>query len=382
MMSFFEHKESLAIVKVVFCKENVLFNYTKVYRHGETLEIDKGSFYNTDSVEELKEYVKKQPVILIFSGDKILYSDNYNLFRSSEVDFYSTSYENVDENKFLAFIRKGQVDNIVDDFLKEHFFILNIYVGVLTFNLLYEGNSRDSEELIDAVSLSFNKGELFKVKTLINEFVDSKNLTTNSELLILSSVFNFFYPSKRIINNYENEFVDKNRDELKHKTSLKAIVKIGVIFLFVIIIIAYLIGVFFENKNLDLRKQLNSGVNKERLVDELLKEEHQKKEMLELSGFYKTNISSFYINEIIKVLPEEIRLSKLKIFPVENKTKENKKIIIREKMIIAEGTFNKVVHFNSWIAKLKNVLNVGTLDISKYKKENTRTVFEIHVFLK
>jgi hypothetical protein len=382
MIKFFQNKEELSVVKIIFERDNTTFHYVKVYRDSQVLEIDNESFCITDSIKELKTYVKKQPVILLFSGDKILYSDNNELFKSSEKDFYSTCYNTIENKKFLALIRKGQVDSIVNDFIVNDFFILNISVGVLAFNLLYKDNLTKNEEIIDGVSLGFEKGVFFQAKSLIDEFVGLNELTSNSEVLILSLVFNFFYPSNDIVNNYENEFIEKNREELKHKTSLGFIVKMGGLFLLVIIVLGYFLGIFFTNKNTEIKNQLNLGINKERMLEELLKIEHRKKGMLQLSGFYKTNISSFYINEIIRVLPNEIRLSRLNVFPINKNTEENKKIIIKEKLIIIEGRFTSVVDFNIWITKLRSVLDVVTLDITKYKKPKSFTNFEIHVFLK
>ncbi|WP_428741581.1 hypothetical protein [Tenacibaculum sp.] len=382
-MKIFQLKEEIAVVRVLFYKGIVKYLYTRVCRIGEVLELDKESLHITNSLEELKQVVMDQPVVLIFLGDEVLYSENEVLFKSSESKFYSTRYDSdKSEKRFLALIRKSVVDSLIDEFSNKQFFLLDIYIGGIIFNLLFKNNLSNEEELVGGILLKYEEGVCTHVEPSFEEVYLTDKLTVNEEILILSSVFNCFYPSNNIINVYEGEVLDENKEELKHKVEFNFISKISVIILLIVAILSYSVGKFFAFKNSEIEVQRSVEASKQRQLKELKQREQQQMGMLQLSGFYKTNILSFYVNELVKTLPEKVKLSGLEVFPHKKELKENKKIVINEKQILVEGSFEDMSDFNAWINKLKSVLSVEKINIVKYEKERDETNFEIQVLLK
>ncbi|GFD91566.1 hypothetical protein KUL156_57940 [Alteromonas sp. KUL156] len=382
-MKIFQRKDEVAVVRILRLKGDIRFQYTKVLRKEETLELEKNSLFITNSIEDLKKKVKNRPVILMFLGEEVLYSDKETLFKSSANSFYSTSYINNKRKKFLALSRKDVVDSVVDDFLDKEFFLLDVYIGGLLFNLLYKKKSLSKEEeFVGGMFLRFEEGDCKQIGLSSGVKEEANNLTDNDEVLVLSSVLNCFYPFNTVVNTYDKEFINKNKEELKQKTEFDSISKVSIVTLLVVVIISYSIGQFFTFKNSKIETKINQGASKQKAFMFLKEKEKQKKNMLDLSGFYNSQVLSFYINELIKSLPRQVKLSKLDVFPVEKRFNENKKIEINENQILVEGSFEKANYFNEWINELRGVLQIATINITKFKKEKNETDFKLQILLK
>ncbi|MFT7900099.1 MULTISPECIES: hypothetical protein [Flavobacteriaceae] len=382
-MKIFQRKDEIAVVRILKLKGDIRFQYTKVLRKEETLELEKNSLFITNSIEDLKEEVKNRPVILIFLGEEVLYSDNETLFKSSANSFYSTSYINNKRKKFLALSRKDVVDSVVDDFLDKDFFLLDVYIGGLLFNLLYKKKSLSKEEeFVGGMFLRFEEGDCKQIGVSSDVKEEANNLTDNEEVLVLSSVLNCFYPFNTVVTTFDKEFISENKEELKQKTEFGFISKASVIVLLVLVIISYSIGQFFAFKNSEIETKISQGASKEKIFMILKEKEKQKKNMLNLSGFYDSQILSLYINELVKSLPRQVKLSKLNVFPIEKNNNKNKKVVINESQILVEGSFEKANYFNEWINQLRSALRIETINITKYKKEKSETDFKLQVLLK
>lgn len=377
-MNFLEGKEEIAVVVVRFIGDQKSYEYFHVVKQGEEIELDSKSTFITESFKELKKKVKTEHFILIFSGDNVLYTDNELLYKTSKDDFYATGFEVSKNISFLALIRKELVDNEVTVFQEQGLLLLDLYIGVFTFNLLFKGV--ESEIEFENITLKFEESQFFD---LIQKGSESLKVSAkNQETLVLSSILNCFYPSDNIINTYDNELFNFNKGELKHKKDFNLFVKVGILSLFVVVAFFYLLGEYYATKNIELQAQENVGVNKQKEKVRLEKEENRKLEMLKLSGFYKKKALMFYVNEIVRDLPVSVILKDVEIFPFQKKISEEKKIEISDKTILIRGDFTDVNSFNKWAYDLRKVLDIETLSVDKYEKKGIATNFELSIMLK
>ncbi|MFL0114041.1 hypothetical protein V2594_14545, partial [Tenacibaculum maritimum] len=296
---------------------------------------------------------------------------------SSDENFYRTYYKNEEDKEFVALVRKEQVDFMLDVLLEENFLIVDVYIGVLVLSLLSEKYIQKNKVIMDGVELSFNEENCLQ-----NIFVNEEKEKVNEEGLVLSSVLNTFYPSGNIVNICKNNLLEVNREELENKIKFTFLSKVGFFSLLLIATIVYSIGQYFVVKNKQIETQMHSDVNKRKKLISLKKEERRKEEMLKLSGFYQSNLLSFYIDALVKILPQGITLSKIDIFPLEKKTQKNKKIQMKDGVILIKGFFLEVSEFNSWIFKMKKEINIEKVSILEYEKEKEGTSFELQILLK
>ncbi|MFL0185101.1 hypothetical protein, partial [Tenacibaculum maritimum] len=244
-------------------------------------------------------------------------------------------------------------------------------------SLLSEKYIQKNKVIMDGVELSFNEENCLQ-----NIFVNEEKEKVNEEGLVLSSVLNTFYPSGNIVNICKNNLLEVNREELENKIKFTFLSKVGFFSLLLIATIVYSIGQYFVVKNKQIETQMHSDVNKRKKLISLKKEERRKEEMLKLSGFYQSNLLSFYIDALVKILPQGITLSKIDIFPLEKKTQKNKKIQMKDGVILIKGFFLEVSEFNSWIFKMKKEINIEKVSILEYEKEKEGTSFELQILLK
>ncbi|MFL0171615.1 hypothetical protein [Tenacibaculum maritimum] len=376
-MKLFKEKENIVVAKVLFIEERFIYLCYEICKEAEEFEILKKDAHITTSLTSFKKYVKKRPLIVIFSGDNVLYSENRELFKSSDENFYRTYYKNEEDKEFVALVRKEQVDFMLDVLLEENFLIVDVYIGVLVLSLLSEKYIQKNKVIIDGVELSFNEENCLQ-----NIFVNEEKEKVNEEGLVLSSVLNTFYPSGNIVNICKNNLLEVNREELENKIKFTFLSKVGFFSLLLIATIVYSIGQYFVVKNKQIETQMHSDVNKRKKLISLKKEERRKEEMLKLSGFYQSNLLSFYIDALVKILPQGITLSKIDIFPLEKKTQKNKKIQMKDGVILIKGFFLEVSEFNSWIFKMKKEINIEKVSILEYEKEKEGTSFELQILLK
>lgn len=359
-MSILKLKEEFYVVKVHTQSNNALqYEYNKVIKNtkGE-LEYEEEEIGFLNSVKELKKQIKEVPVILCVIGENVLYPSNIALFKSSSENFYTLNYR-IEGSEISSLVRKETVDDLVKELLEESIYLLDVYIGFLPFLLL-----KKEKILLDDIATVFKK-----------------KLEENNKILSIALVFNYLFPSGKIDNSFSNESVNKNQIDYPHKLHFDFFKKIGTLAVFILILMFYLLGEFFFNKNQILNNQLNLGENKVQQLERLKQQEKRKLEMLEISGIYKGKLLSFYTNEIMKIMPKTVRLNLFEVFPIKNKIISERKVEFREKMLVIDGFFINNEEFNSWLMEMKKLLSIRKIDIVKFDKQKSETNFKIEISL-
>lgn len=376
-MKILKRKEEIAVIRVHYNKEEIVYSFAVVVKKDEEIELVDNSSERFYVISELKEKIKDLPVIIVCTGENLLYVNDKSFLKFSKDDFYYSFYNSESEKEFYTLARKEYIDKLVKEFTEEGFWLVDLYIGVFSCNLLFKEAFEDRKVVVGNIELLFDNDDCIEVNKLGT--VGDKH---DEEILSLSTVYNHFYPSEKLSTTYINEQLQKNKQDVKDKRDLELIGKIGFPAVFIVIAIAYLLGMVYVSKNEKLNTELLTTKYKQEQLNNLLEEETKRSEILNFTGFFKKKYLTFYINGIVKELPSTILLSDVNVFPKTNvSTSKNKKIKIDTKLISISGMFANDKDFNKWVIGLKQTLKVYTIDIVEFKKKKKTTKFKLNILL-
>ncbi|CAM1359172.1 hypothetical protein [Tenacibaculum xiamenense] len=379
-MEFFKHIQELVVVNILLGSE-LKFICSSVKKVGDKIRVIDEVLVS-GKIHGVIEVSRKKSVILLFNGDKVLYTGNGDLFRSTLNSFYTSKYSSSDDREFLALARKEEVDKIVKNFLDNGLFIIDIQIGSFSIGLFYKKSFFDKEFKTSYLSLVFDDEDCVKVEKISDSLVRT-DLDEKKEINIaLSSVYNHYYPSDKLISNYENSIIFENKTESVHKSELLFYGKIALIVIFIIIFLSFVVTKFFASQNEKIESRLNYLIQEENLLNKLNKEKTKKEEILRISGFLNSDGVSYWTNEIVKDIPRSVVLSELEVFTIKQKIKKNKKIDINGNLIVVKGSSFDENGFNDWIKVLTQKEKIFKIDIINYTQRKDQEVkFELNIQL-
>lgn len=326
---------------------------------------------------EIKKEVEDLPVILFFSGDKVIYQNNNDLISASETSFYTSEYTNYKNRSFFAITRKEYVDTIVNNFLEAEICLVDLCIGGFEINNLYNVGFSEKKVVFDNTTFKYDSNGFIEV-TKDNDSFENKD----NGLLPIGNVLNYYYPSEDINKNYNNFVFQNNRKDIKHKTQTLKIIIYGLVSLVIVLFISKIFEYTFKYKNAAIEQEMNFNVENINRLKFLKGEEIKKEGLLKLSGSLNPNSVVYYTNEITKIVPSTIILSGLNVFPVKNKQNKTQKKNIETNLIIVKGAFTNISDFNVWVNTIQTNIKNCNLDIVKYKQNKLlETEFELKISL-
>lgn len=368
----------VAVLRIHTNKDDFYFSYVIVEKKGEELEVVEKDNAIYFSIGELYEKLNKLPVVLLFTGTELLYTSENSLLNFSKEEFYTSSYESSNDLIFEALIRATIVDDYVESLLNNNINIIDVVVGVFSYCLLYGQAYETKEVFIDNLLIQFDDEDCKNIKRKLDK---EKETVAIKEGIGLAVVYEHFFSSGQIKTTYNNDVVIFNKAELKEKKQFELIGKIGIITLFMILTIAYVLGTVFISKNEKNSVVLTQAKLKQRQYENMLAEETKRKEILNFSGFYKDKYLVDYINEIVKRMPQTILLNEINVFPKDSQMNKKKKIQINENLLVISGELTKDEEFNKWVFRLKKQLKAYKIDIVEYTKVKDKTKFKLNILL-
>ena len=378
-MDFFKLNQELFVVNVLL-NTKVKFVCTLVSKIGDKIKVVKETVV-LDSIDALKKVIVDQPVIVLFNGEKVLYTDKAELFSSTINLFYTTKYIASNQQEFLALARQEEVDAIVAKFLDKGIHLIDLYVGGFSVAHFYKKNFTTDEFRTNYCTLWFDDQDCIKVEKHSDAF--HENDVANENTLALSCVFDHYYFSDKLITNYVNPVFNDNKTESVHKSEFQFYGKIALLMIFFIMFLSFGMTKFFSAQNKTMESKLNYVIQEEVLLNELKKDKSKREEILRISGFLNSEGISYWTNTMMKNIPESMVLSEFEVFPLKEKLKKNKKAIINGNLISVKGSSFDENSFNNWVKLLTTTNEIFKIDIAKYaQKKDGEANFELKVQLR
>ena len=395
MLKFLLNKNILKCNKVQglhcnFCSEgDLIFYYVLISRKKGAVEIEKffaiqGSFIDLSLV-----LMHNVPIMLSIDGKgvlskKIKYNDSKSIIQhiipnADENDFIFDESNGVDNYKFVSLTRKDSVEELLNSFSINNFYVLDLTIGQFKIaNLLKIFNHLPSKVKVDQYNIcvdiesyqlidfdKYDSGNEFE-----NYIFDDKILT-NSFILPFYNALSYYVPDNEKI---KYSVVEEHSQEFASKQLFKVASWIALLF-----ILCVLICNLFIYNNFALKKQyLESAVLRDKKLLNNLKKLNEdfiwKENFFNQSGILKNTKMYFFADQIGNSLPDDIYLTKMEIYPLINKIKKLKEIEVQPDKISIFGQSIGSQFVDLWVNDLRKLNWVEDVYIGTYtKEENSST---------
>ncbi len=290
-------------------------------------------------------------------------------------DFYFSSVS-TNHSRLVSFVRRTVPEEIVNYFLENKLFLVGLSCGFAPFGALATENKLLALDY--SIKLVNGNFENLQREETVKRRVEFEGEFLNKNGLLAKAIFS---NSKEnfIVETFEFNTLFKENKEF-NQFKIVGIVSVAFIFVVVLTNYFYLNYLYDEVANKEVELELN---NSNLLILESLNQEELRKQQLVLSsGVSTTHFISFYLDEIGKSVPKNIRLSALYAFPLAEKLKEKRKVEIDKTKIEITGWTNNNVVLDDWIEDLDRNDWVKSVELMNYQKlVNNESSFKLIIFL-
>lgn len=382
---FFSNKQKIQIIKVFLNQKELTYRFSLVTKNSNELEIESGvNEIEYKTFESLKTKITNaHPVVLVFLGNDIFYSNNTSFFENNDntKDLCYTRYLTSSEIEFLAVVREQSIKDVISKFSDNSLYVVDAYIGALTIPMFFSEKGLNKTMSLKTAELLFDTQGLKSIKKKEFIKIENNSIKKNENKLTLSAAASYLHKNNNIKTFFKQISLKKNQSNLKHKALFLKYTKVGGVIFIILFTIGLSLSSFFSNQILKVDNEISSKQDSLLILKGLKKEFNRKEKIFALSGFSQTTSISYLINDIVKVMPKEIKLKKIEVFPLNNTIRPNKKILINNKKINIKGNFADGNDFKNWIKNLNNSININSLNISKFKMNKSITEFEIIIVL-
>ncbi len=352
------------------------------------------NFISRNSTELIGTVKNLQNAKLVITGTNILTKEIQITGTDNEI--LSEAYPNLNlddfyyqilktpAKSFIAVCRKQYVASVIEHYQKEGISITDIALGNIKIAALTSFFSNSELESYSA-SIKIENEEIASIvsrKNDVNENYQFDDISIpNTHTLPLAMLIDSFSNQAKITGNIEEKNVEL-KNQYTTSQFFKKTLQYGIGFL----LIALLINFFIFNSKYKTWQGLQEELQVYTTQKESIKKQKSivdKKETIVNSimttGFSK---SSYYIDQIIQLLPTTIILKSFTYQPVAKTIRADKAITIKKNQIFITGNSSEKESFTAWLNTVEELSFVNNVTIISYgvDKKNTSS-FEVTINL-
>lgn len=373
-------------------KNKEMFSFLQlIKKRKELLVKSRGSYFDNESLVACLKQLKHVFVVInnqqVLSKEESFTKDTPELITQRAfpnialTDFYYEVYSN--ENKsFISVCRKQYVDDLIKKYTKNNVSVIGFSLGnlvvqnVLPFITEEEIQTSNSNIRIEKNQLKRieKKSEIVNRTYLINDLE-----ITNNELLPLGGILSYYFENNDQLGIKEK--VAELRTIFFQKQFFSVGLKIGGIFLFLVLLINFLIfsSYYASNAKLLAEVQVNEAY-KEWLL-KLEKEITQKEKIVAgLSSVSQSKVS-LYLDELAMLVPSTISLTRINYQPIQTRIKREELIPVSENILQVAGTIKNNEDLTRFVNSLERSKWINNVILEFGEKKN-KTSFTILIHIK
>lgn len=378
--------ETVIAILVEFQQEGYLVYAGKIKKNRSKVGVAK-EFLEFESLEKvIKKFGLNLSYVINFTGRGVLTKQFSNesftidkVIHGQDPKGFMFNKLVSDKYTFVSFARRNQIMGVLEVFEKGNIMLIDYSLGELSIG---------SIPICEDIKIEYNN-KLYEIKgnnlkSIQNtdhqttDFLNSKDIQIEKKYLSVIGQIHKLYESK--IEKSNIEWVDKKR--LKENNERKIFHYAGavIISLFLILLVSnYFYLESINSKVVEKNSLLQEYSSAVQEVSVLRKEKKRKRLVLNSSGILNSHYLSFYVNDIVKSIPPDTKLSSINVFPVES-VKESKKLIFSDRVIIVEGTTKSSTYINTWINKISKLDWIQKVELVDYST-NYENVGEFNIQL-
>jgi len=347
-----------------------------------------------NSIEKFVDHIAHKPISLIINTPKVLTRKVSQTENTSQIlsnafpnlvldDFYYQIHTSPSPSKesFVSVVRKQYVHEVIQEFTNHKIIVTNFVIGCTNISGILKFLNGNEVHLLSH-KINFNGAAITKIQPL-EEAIEKTYIIENQEvkssnLLGVSVLINQF------LGNAYNGNIEAKNKQLKQTHSEKYFFKNALFYGIGALLTILLINAFIFNRKFS---QIQSLQEEEQVFNNHKKQLQEKKKRIKNkeaivqsilnTGFSK---SSFYINQMIQILPKSILLEQFTYQPLSRSIKKKKKIELKQKTLKINGVSNNKEAFNYWLKQLEELSFVNNVIIEAYGITKGKNAdFEIHL---
>jgi len=326
---------------------------------------------------------KNQHVSLAINNNRVLTKFVQKSFTES-VHLINEAFPNINISEFyyeilpqgantiVSICRKAYVNSIIEEYTKQGINIIDFSLGALSVSnvLPYLNNSKlaiyDQLFIIDNNKISTVESH--------NNIANSRSYSINGVeiygdyILSFSSALSCVLDNKSTYSNFENK-VRNIKNEFFQNVFFAIFIKFGLSFVLLLLLINFFGFNYYYNKTSELNQMVQMNLEtKQKLVDlnTLVEKKERTVKNLLNSGNSKT---SFYLSEVVSLLPEAILLNTFNYQPVLKRLKNNEPIKSDINSILLKGLTVKGDDLSNFIKRIESLDWVEKVEILAYGYE-------------
>jgi hypothetical protein len=370
--------------------------FIEVVKKNNALSISKS--FNTTSIQLLKEKkIKQQPVSIVVNNNQVI-SKTITLTSSelSQNQILNQAFPNINLNEFcfnilrqkkhahISICRSNYLYQVINQLETLDFGIKSIFLGNLIAASMMSSNNNLKLYSSDAVILCEND-QILEIKTIsnqteINQAINGLDIK-NTELLAFASIIGTLNKPYGFYQNLEDICENKFK-QFRTKLLTKSLLKQGLILIFSMLLINFLIFNHYFNKvNLLSEKRMiyDNTLNQISSLKEKINTSEKLLSQLE-SGY--TSKSVYYLNNIIASAPEDLLLHLFRFQPITKKIKVDKPIEFESDLILIQGITHNNLSFLNWVNEIDSLAWVEKCEVTNYTSNNASSSnFELKIIL-
>lgn len=353
-------------------------NSVKILNKFSTTEFDLLKKALTERLP-ISIYISGNGVLIKKTKEKIETNDDLfkNLFRNIDSDKFYIQSNLQFEYKWIAIIRKDAIQPILREILKLNVFMLGVtIIPPITVESIPLPVSHDEVLFGDKVLIFNNYLTAIEQTTQVKEY-ELLNCSISSRFLP-SFFISTFLKDRHLSNYFDSEF--SSEKDYKIYQAYNKIIGYSAVLLLILLSLNFATISYYNNQINYQKESLLRSEASLKQINELKNARNKKRRFVETQNVQKGAHHCMYINEISRVVPNNIILNSITISPIRFKSN---KLSIDQNSIIIEGVSYDGIGVTEFIKYIKEFSWVESIKLVSYKKnkENSNSIFQLKIDL-
>ena len=357
--------------------------------------IDVKETFRCGSIAELSEQLpKRQHAWLAINNDKVITKRVapklehakqaiQRVFPSVRIDDFYYEILEGEDHQLVCLIRKEHADALIAQYEDEGIRMIGFSLGGLALHTIA---ANLNSVVIQSASNSYTieNGELATIQQLggkVSTHQLSSDLKVDGDLLLPFASTIHYFRRASTQHNLDSKVEYLGRSYIE-KRFFEQFSRVGILLLLAIFLLNFL---FFSSYNKQVQTlaqtaQVNTD-NKARLL-ELNTEVERKQKMATDLQSASASKSSYYLNQVARIVPRSLSLSLLEYQPISKRVKSEEPIALEENILLIQGSHTDVAEYHEWFSKLEELPMTQHVEIRAYGQGKGKSVdFELKLSL-
>ncbi len=306
-------------------------------------------------------------------------------------DFYFEHFS-TQHNEIISIVRKETADKIIAELKRLGFKVISISLGFSAINNILPFVKADALKQIESDSLLLelghnneiidfrNKDQVNNNKYQAGEYLVANQYIKPANILSFSAATGLLADDIKTSGSINKQVLYDDRREYRYFKFFKTAAWALLITFLSTLLINFLIYNKYFNKNKSIAESSLFSTQQDQKFKLLEKEVRQKERFLEQSGWTGQSRTSFYADRIAGLLPVDVLLTSMQIYPARNNpSAESGNILFKKDTIIVNGICDDPVELNQFMTSLKMLPDFTEVSIKNYMVRNESGTFNMEI---